>query len=130
MKIETAFHRQKKHRSFLKAQGIERVRLGYSKKIQQPSQTRVGGGGWVYRGYTFLNPPPPSPPASPLEFLDLSLYALKFRRKQAFTPRNSTKLCDTRRKFQGKNPRLMKIPMLFLHYAWKFSQPCPRPPPA
>ena len=32
---------------------------------------------------------------NPLEFLDLSLYPYKFRRKEAFTPGNSAKLCDT-----------------------------------
>ena len=58
MKIETAFHRQKKHRSFLKAQGIERVRLGYSKKINSLTKQGPVGGGWVYRGYTFLTSPP------------------------------------------------------------------------
>ena len=44
-----------------------------------------------------------------MEFLNLSLYHKKFQRKQAFTPRNSAKLCDTPWKFQGQKPRPMGI---------------------
>ena len=77
-----------------------------------------------------------------LEFLDLSLYIEKFRRKQVFTPGNSAKLCGTTWKFQDQKPRSLEIPhefflntpgnftsflvepwnfhMLFLQYPWKF----------
>ena len=40
-----------------------------------------------------------------LKLLDLSLYPKKSQRKQAFTPGNSAKLCDTPRKFQVQKPR-------------------------
>ena len=42
----------------------------------------------------------------PLEFLDLSLYLWKFRRKQTFTPGNSAKLCATlgNSKFKNQDP--------------------------
>ena len=40
----------------------------------------------------------------PVEFFDLSLYSKKVQRKQAFTPGNSAKLCDTPWKFQGPKP--------------------------
>ena len=42
----------------------------------------------------------------PLEFLDLSLYLWKFRRKQTFTPGNSAKLCATlgNSRFKNQDP--------------------------
>ena len=77
-----------------------------------------------------------------LELLDLSFYPQKFRRKQAFTPGNSAKLCDNPRKFQDQKSRPIEIPhyfflntpgnstsflidpwnfhVLFLKYPWKF----------
>ena len=42
---------------------------------------------------------------SPVKFFNLSLYPKKVQRKQAFTPGNSAKLCDTPWKFQGPKPR-------------------------
>ena len=48
-----------------------------------------------------------------LEFLGLSLYPWKFRRKQSFTPENSTKFCYTSWKFQRQKPRLVEIPHEF-----------------
>ena len=77
----------------------------------------------------------------PLEFLDLLLYPKKFWRKQAFTPGNYAKVCDTPWKFRTygnstwvflEHPRefhlffliepwnfLMLLHMFFLQYPWK-----------
>ena len=66
--------------------------------VPEKYQTRKRG---VEDIYTFLK--------NPLEFLDLSLYLKKVRRKQAFIPRNSAKLCDTTKKFQGQKPGPMEI---------------------
>ena len=46
-------------------------------------QEKSKQGSW---GYLFLK--------NRLEFIDLSLYPKKFQRKQAFTPGNSSKLCE------------------------------------
>ena len=80
----------------------------------------------------------------PVEFFDLSLYSKKVQRKQAFTPGNSTKLCDTPWKFQGPKPgpghgnhtifscTPLEI-LLFLTDPWNFQMfflqyPCLQPP--
>ena len=55
-----------------------------------------------------------------LKLLDLSLYPKKFQRKQAFTPGNSAKLCDTPRKFQVQKPRPLETIWFFLVHSWKF----------
>ena len=77
-----------------------------------------------------------------LEFFGSLFYPWKFQTKQVFTPRNSTKLYYTPRKFEGLKPRPLKIPndlfliaprnsmlflinplgihLLFLQYPWKF----------
>ena len=98
-----------------------------------PEKILTGSGGW---GYTFLIPLLLS-----VEFLDLWLCPRKFQRKHAFTPGNSTELCDTPWKFHGQKPRAMEntrfilytpgnstsflidpwnFCMLFLQYPWKF----------
>ena len=81
---------------------------------------------------------------SPVEFFDLSLYSKKVQRKQAFTPGNSAKLCDTPWKFQGPKPgpghgnhtifscTPLEI-LLFLTDPWNFQMfflqyPCLQPP--
>ena len=80
----------------------------------------------------------------PVEFFDLSLYSKKVQRKQAFTPGNSAKLCDTPWKFQGPKPgpghgnhtifscTPLEI-LLFLTDPWNFQMfflqyPCLQPP--
>ena len=80
----------------------------------------------------------------PVEFFDLSLYSNKVQRKQAFTPGNSAKLCDTPWKFQGPKPgpghgnhtifscTPLEI-LLFLTDPWNFQMfflqyPCLQPP--
>ena len=80
----------------------------------------------------------------PAEFFDLSLYSKKVQRKQAFTPGNSAKLCDTPWKFQGPKPgpghgnhtifscTPLEI-LLFLTDPWNFQMfflqyPCLQPP--
>ena len=50
----------------------------------------------------------------PLEVLDLLLYPKKFWRKQAFTPVNYPKVCDTPWKLQDQKSRPMGIPHEFL----------------
>ena len=104
--------------------------------VPEKYQTRKRG---VEDIYTFLK--------NPLEFLDLSLYLKKVRRKQAFIPRNSAKLCDTTKKFQGQKPGPMEIShdfflntpgnsAFFFVDAWNFhmltsmplENPCPQHP--
>ena len=100
-----------------------------------PEKIQTGGGGDEY--ILFWKPP--------TKFLDLSLYPMKFQRKQASTPGNSAKFCDTPWKFQSQKPRSMEITWLFLVHSWKFhfffnwpieftrfsiplEIPCPQPP--
>ena len=75
-----------------------------------PEKIQTGGGGDEY--ILFWKPP--------TKFLDLSLYPMKFQRKQASTPGNSAKFCDTPWKFQNQKPRSMEITWLFLVHSWKF----------
>ena len=73
----------------------------------------------------FLNSP------IPLEMLGFLLHPCEFQTKQSFTLRNSTKFCETPRKFQGLKPRPLEIlhdhflitsgnSTLFLINPWKF----------
>ena len=65
--------------------------------------------GW---GDTFLKPQ--------LEFLNLSLYPKKFQKKQAGTPGNIAKLCESPWIFHGEKPRPVEITPFFLVHPWKF----------
>ena len=69
--------------------------MGCSRKIPNKEE-----GSW---GYIYFSENPPG------IFRFVTLYLKKVRRKQAFTPRNSAKLCDTTKKFQGQKPGPMEI---------------------
>ena len=73
----------------------------FTKIVMGNSRKNPNRGSRIY----FSEPPPPTSPHPPLEFLDLPLYPKKFRRKQVFTLGNSAKLCDTPWKFQSQKPR-------------------------
>ena len=78
--------------------------LGYSRKKPNRGELRI-----------YFSEKPP------LEILDLWFYPYKFQRKQAFTPGNSPKFCNTPWKFQSQKPRPMEIPLeFFLEHPWKF----------
>ena len=82
---------------------LKKVVLDYSRK-----KTNRGAG---LRIYFSENPP------GNFRFLTLPLEIPE----QAFTPRNSTKLCDTPWKLQGQKARFTEIPHeFFLEYLWKF----------
>ena len=69
--------------------------MGCSRKIPNKEE-----GSW---GYIYFSENPPG------IFRFVTLYLKKVSRKQAFTPRNSAKLCDTTKKFQGQKPGPMEI---------------------
>ena len=58
---------------------------------------------------------------SPWNFLDLSLYPMKFQRKQAFIPQNSANLCDIPWKFQGQKKDPWKLHDFFLYTLGNFT---------